>query len=114
MAEKNQDQTRLFADMVAKKQGWSVNPDQDFTATLVEGLTVNWNRYGYYLCPCRDSEGSREADSDLLCPCTYSWEDIADYGHCYCALYLSRAFVEAGKVPGDMPDRRFAGPDKGT
>ena len=107
MAEKTGEQTGGFAAMVAKKQGWKVNPEADFTSMLVEGLTVNWNRYGYYLCPCRDSEGSREADADLVCPCQSSWEDIAEYGHCYCARYLSPGFAESGRSPSGIPDRRF-------
>jgi ferredoxin-thioredoxin reductase catalytic subunit len=108
MTEKTIDQTRLFADMVARKQGWVVVPDEGLLDILVEGLTTNWNRYGYYFCPCRDSEGSREADAKLICPCKYSWADIEEYGHCYCALYLSKAFAASGKAPSGIPDRRFA------
>jgi len=109
MAEKSLDQTRTFARMVAAKQGWALNPDESFTDSLIEGLTTNWNRYGYYLCPCRDSEGSREADKEVLCPCTVSWADIAEHGHCFCALYLSRAFAASGAAPRSIPDRRYAG-----
>jgi ferredoxin-thioredoxin reductase catalytic chain len=110
MAEKKEADTRRFADMVARRQRWVVNPDESFVSLLIEGLTVNWNRYGYYLCPCRDTEGSREADAALLCPCAYSWKDIEEHGHCYCALYLSRVFADSGKAPGGIPDRRFAKP----
>ena len=95
-----------FASMVAAKQGWVLNPDAGFTADLVQGLTTNWNRYGYYLCPCRDTEGSREADAKVICPCASSWKDIEERGHCYCALYLNTAFAAAGKEPGSIPDRR--------
>jgi len=107
MTSKTAADTRLFADMVARKQGWAVNPDGGFSSLLIDGLTKNWNRYGYYLCPCRDTEGSREADAALLCPCAYSRKDIEEHGHCYCALYLSRAFAESGREPGGIPDRRF-------
>ena len=109
MPAKTVADTLRFAAMVAAKQGWTVNPDEAFLAILAEGLTVNRNRYGYYLCPCRDSEGSREADARLICPCAFSWKDIEEHGHCYCALYLSRAFSESGKIPGGIPDRRFSG-----
>jgi ferredoxin-thioredoxin reductase catalytic chain len=106
MGPKSFDQTMTFAAMVAKKQGWALNPDGGFTKDLVEGLATNWNRYGYFLCPCRDTEGSREADSAVICPCAPSWTDIEERGHCYCALYLSPAFVASGKEPGSIPDRR--------
>ncbi|MBN2874549.1 MAG: ferredoxin:thioredoxin reductase [Spirochaetales bacterium] len=108
MAEKSLDDTRTFATMVAAKQGWELNPDAEFTDSLLEGLTVNWNRYGYFLCPCRDTEGSREDDAAVVCPCTFSHADIADYGHCYCGLYLKAGFSASGKVPGGIPDRRFS------
>jgi ferredoxin-thioredoxin reductase catalytic chain len=110
MSEKDLQQTRTFASMVASKQGWRLNPDAEFTESLYEGLTVNWNRYGYYLCPCRDSDGSRETDKDLLCPCVFSWLDIAEFGHCYCALYLSEAFATSGAQPRPIKDRRFSKP----
>jgi ferredoxin-thioredoxin reductase catalytic subunit len=108
MADKSLEQTRTFAQMVAKKQGWVLNPDSGFTDSLVEGLTTNFNRYGYYLCPCRDTEGSREADKDVVCPCAYSWKDVEEKGHCYCALYLSPSFARSGQAPGGIPDRRYA------
>lgn len=107
MAEKSLEDTRKFVAMVTAKQGWDSNPDQEFTEMLMQGLTVNWNRYGYYLCPCRDTEGSREADASLICPCVHARPDIAEYGHCYCALYLESGFAASGKEPGGIPDRRF-------
>ncbi len=107
MSEKSPEQTRTFATMVAAKQGWVLNPDAAFTDSLIEGLTVNWNRYGYYLCPCRDSDGSRAADADVICPCAYSWKDIETHGHCFCALYLAPAFAQRGEQPSGIPDRRY-------
>jgi ferredoxin-thioredoxin reductase catalytic subunit len=106
MADKTTEQTSTFAAMVAKKQSWVVNPDADFTSSLIEGLTTNWNRYGYYFCPCRDSDGSREADAKAICPCAPSWKDIEEHGHCFCALYLSSEFAASGKAPQSIPDRR--------
>jgi ferredoxin-thioredoxin reductase catalytic chain len=108
MAQKTLEDTRNFAGMVVAKQGWELNPDTEFTESLLEGLTINWNRYGYYLCPCRDTEGSREADSALLCPCTFAKDDVAEHGHCYCALYLRSGFTASGGIPGGIPDRRFS------
>lgn len=109
MAEKSLDETRTFAAMVARKQGWVLNPDSSFTDSLCEGLTTNWNRYGYYLCPCRDSDGSREADASVICPCRFAPGDIETHGHCFCALYLSPDFAAAGKEPGGIKDRRYSG-----
>ena len=103
---KDYGKTERFAQMVAEKQGWVVNEDRDFVSVLIEGLTANYNRYGYYLCPCRDSEGSREADKSVICPCVFARSDIEKYGHCFCALYLSREFLASGKQPVSIPERR--------
>jgi ferredoxin-thioredoxin reductase catalytic subunit len=108
-SQKTPEDTRRFADMVAAKQGWTVNPDAEFTGTLVDGLTTNWNRYGYYLCPCRDTEGSREADASVLCPCHYARADVAEHGHCFCALFLRPDFAAAGREVRGIPDRRNSG-----
>jgi ferredoxin-thioredoxin reductase catalytic chain len=105
MPPKNLEQALVFASMVAKKQGWVLNPDAEFTKDLAQGLTTNWNRYGYFLCPCRDTEGSREADAKVICPCAPSWKDIEEQGHCYCALYLDPAFAASGQEPRSIPDR---------
>src|SRR5512145_2790762 len=106
MAEKTIEDTRRFATMVAAKQGWEINPDAEFTESLLAGLTLNWKRYGYYLCPCRDSEGERVTDADVICPCRYAKPDIEERGHCFCALYLRAGFSAGGGVPGGIPDRR--------
>ncbi len=99
--------TQRFAAMVAEKQKWKLNTDKEFTDSLIDGLTVNWNRYGYFLCPCRDTEGSRELDAAVICPCRFAAADIEEHGHCYCALYLKPEFVDQGKSPMGIPDRRF-------
>jgi ferredoxin-thioredoxin reductase catalytic subunit len=106
MPPKNLSDTATFASMVATKQHWVLNPDAEFTKSLIEGLTTNWNRYGYFLCPCRDTEGSREADAKVICPCAPSWSDTEEHGHCFCALYFSESFASSGKAPQSIPDRR--------
>ncbi len=105
--QKTFEQTKVFTEMVAHKQGWALNPDSTFYRNLVEGLTLNYNRYGYFLCPCRDTEGSREIDKPAICPCVWSKVDIPEYGHCFCALYLSKEFAESMKEPRAIPDRRY-------
>ena len=107
MPAKDSAQTRTFTEMVAAKQGWKLNADPEFYGNLLEGLKENWNRYGYFLCPCRDSEGSRELDASMICPCVWARGDIDKHGHCYCALYISPEFAASGKEPQGIPDRRY-------
>ena len=109
MAEKTLEAVRKFTEMVSAKQGWVLTPDEAFYGDLAEGLRTNWNRYGYFLCPCRDTEGSREADADVLCPCVYAKGDIERYGHCFCSLYQSAEFAGSGAAPAGIPERRGSG-----
>ncbi|MCX7655628.1 MAG: ferredoxin:thioredoxin reductase [Treponemataceae bacterium] len=109
MKEKNRGEVRHFTEMVAQKQGWVLSQDKELYEDLVTGLMVNWNRYGYFLCPCRDSEGSREKDRPIICPCIYARSDIQEYGHCFCSLYWSTAFAQSGTPPQSIPDRHQQG-----
>lgn len=104
--EKNIEDTKLFAKMVAKHKGWELNHDKELTELLFEGLTTNWNRYGYFACPCRLADGVREEDKDIICPCEYAIPDLEEYGHCYCGLYLTKEFFSSGKQCNYIPDRR--------
>jgi ferredoxin-thioredoxin reductase catalytic chain len=97
-------------DKEAEASGYHLNPDADFTKDLVEGLLVNEKRYGYWNCPCRLSGGSREADLDIICPCDYRDADIAEYGACYCALYVNENIKAGRQKARSIPERR---PKKG-
>ena len=92
--------------MVAEKQGWFLHPDEEFLDNLIEGLKVNFNRYGYFSCPCRMASGEKEKDKDIICPCDYCRPDQEDYGHCYCGLYCTPEFYEKGEMPSAIPERR--------
>ncbi|OLS13138.1 MAG: ferredoxin-thioredoxin reductase, catalytic subunit [Promethearchaeota archaeon CR_4] len=96
----------LFVTTTAQFKKWHLPHDAAFLKDLVEGLTTNYNRYGYFLCPCRDGTGVREKDKDIICPCTYCVSDQQDYGHCFCGLFLTPEFFAAGKSPQSIPERR--------
>ena len=94
-------------DEDAEAGGYHLNPDEEMTLMLVEGLLANLRRYGYMLCPCRLGEGERERDLDIICPCDYRDADLDEYGQCYCALYVSREVVEGKRrIAGQIPERR--------
>ncbi|MEO0133717.1 MAG: ferredoxin-thioredoxin reductase catalytic domain-containing protein, partial [candidate division WOR-3 bacterium] len=73
----------------AEESGYFLNPDEEFTKNLIEGLLINQERYGYFACPCRLASGDKEKDLDIICPCDYRDQDINEYGNCYCGLYVS-------------------------
>ena len=112
MPDKTTEQVKTFVSMVATKQGWVLHPSQAFLDLLVDGLKTNFNRYGYFSCPCRAASGNKEHDNDIVCPCEYCVPDQQDYGHCYCGLYLTTAFAATGKQPQPLPERRP--PEKDT
>ena len=75
----------LFSKLTreAESSGYHLNPDERLTMELVQGLLENTERYGYQLCPCRLTSGSRQADLDIVCPCDYRYQDIEEYDTCY-------------------------------
>lgn len=107
---KTPDDARRFIDAVSKHQGWAVNGDEPFVQELADGLARNYERYGYFLCPCRDGDGERTADRDIICPCAYARADQAEYGHCFCGLFLTPEFAGGAGEPHPIPERR---PDGG-
>ncbi len=90
----------------AEAAGYCVNPDDAFARDLVRGLLENEERYGYRSCPCRLARGTREQDTDIICPCDYRDPDLEEFGTCYCALYVSPAIARGDRKAGPIPDRR--------
>jgi len=93
-------------DTDAKQAGYNLNPDVEFTKSLVKGILVNEKRYGYWACPCRLASGKKSEDIDIICPCDYRDSDLNEYGSCYCALYVSKDVLEGKKELGSIPERR--------
>jgi len=97
---------RRRAESDARTYGYYLNPDPSFLRDLLDGLKRNEERYGYPLCPCRLGSGKFEFDRDILCPCDYRDPDVAEFGYCYCALYVRKDVFE-GKTPiAPIPERR--------
>ncbi len=93
-------------DREAESAGYHLNPDSEFTLSLVEGLLVNERRFGYRACPCRLASGDRIDDLDIICPCDYRDPDLGDWGACYCALYVSEEVIRGERAVRSIPERR--------
>jgi ferredoxin-thioredoxin reductase catalytic subunit len=100
---------RELHEMLKKAQepkGYYFNRDEELVFDLLEALLVNKDRYGYMNCPCRLASGDRENDKDIICPCVYREPDVAQYGSCYCNLYVSKEWNEK-RIPHEfVPERR--------
>ena len=96
-------------DMLKKVQeskGYFFNKDREKVFELLEALIQNKERYGYMACPCRLAGGDRENDRDIICPCVYREPDVAEYGSCYCNLYVSQAWNDGSVDQVYVPERR--------
>jgi ferredoxin-thioredoxin reductase catalytic subunit len=100
------EKVRQRAESDAKTYGYFLNPDPAFLSDLLEGLRKNEERYGYPACPCRVATGQLELDRDIICPCDYRDPDVAEYGTCYCALYVRKDIIESKTPLQPIPERR--------
>jgi ferredoxin-thioredoxin reductase catalytic subunit len=87
-------------------KGYFFNKDKEFVLDLMESLLINRDRYGYMACPCRLASGNRELDKDVFCPCVYRDPDVAEFGACYCGLYVSKEWNEDKIAHDVVPERR--------
>ena len=94
---------RVEAD--AKTNGYNLIPDPEILQMFIESLKANEDKYGYATCPCRLASGNLEFDRDIICPCDYRDPDVAEYGACYCRLYVNKAVYESKNLP-NVPERR--------
>ncbi|MDD5689302.1 MAG: ferredoxin-thioredoxin reductase catalytic domain-containing protein [Caldisericia bacterium] len=95
----------------AKREGYLLNPDENFLDSLFEGLYKNVVRYGYPSCPCRLSTAILKEDLDIVCPCLYRDPDLYHYGRCFCGLYMTEAYMKSKDRPV-VPNRRPIEPAK--
>ncbi len=96
---------RILKDSQEPK-GYFFNKDKQRVMELLEALLVNKERYGYMACPCRLASGDKENDRDIICPCVYREDDVAQYGSCYCNLYVSKQWNEGSIEHAYVPERR--------
>jgi len=91
---------------VQEPKGFFFNNDRERVFDLLEALLANKERYGYMVCPCRLAAGDRDADRDIICPCAYREPDVAEFGSCYCNLYVSEAWNQGEISEEYIPERR--------
>ena len=102
------DARQLYEQLkkIQEPKGYYFNKDRDRVFELLEGLLRNKERYGYSVCPCRLASGERADDKDIICPCVYRAPDVAEYGSCYCNLYVSPAWNDETIEHAYVPERR--------
>ncbi|MHA1204744.1 MAG: ferredoxin-thioredoxin reductase catalytic domain-containing protein [Candidatus Heimdallarchaeaceae archaeon] len=107
------EEVKKYVQNIAKKKNWKLHPNNDGTLDmLIQGLKDNYNRIGYFNCPCRDTNENIQLDRDICCPCDYAEEDINEYGRCYCALFFKKDYdftknQEIEMIPERRPKDRY-------
>src|SRR3989337_2061276 len=91
----------------AKSHGYTINQDKQVVEEILTGLAVNEKRYGYKVCPCRLATGKYQLDCDIICPCSYCFQDVEKNGRCYCSLFVSDRYVFSDtSLPQHVPDSK--------
>ena len=91
---------------IQESKGFYFNDDPGMTMPLLSSLLLNKVRYSYMACPCRLASGVMENDRDIICPCAYRDQDVAEHQACYCGLYVSKAWNESRVPHKQVPERR--------
>lgn len=91
---------------VQEPKGYYFSSQRERVMELMEALLTNKARYGYMVCPCRLASGDRNLDRDIICPCEYREPDVAEFGSCYCNLYVSKAWNDGTIEQAYVPERR--------
>ena len=102
------DASELYGKLkkIQEPKGYYFSNNHERVMELLEALLVNKERYGYMVCPCRLASGDRDNDRDIICPCDYREPDVAEFGSCYCNLYVSKAWNEGTIDQEYVPERR--------
>ena len=102
------DAEKLYETLkrLQEPRGYFFSKDHEHVMGLLEALLVNKKRYGYMCCPCRLASEDRVKDADIICPCKYREADVAQYGSCYCNLYVSADWNNSTILHEYVPERR--------
>lgn len=87
----NDELIRIWERFSDKSAEFKLNPDKNLVNMVAEGVLGNEKKTGLKLCPCRVSDGTREGDLKLICPCNFkihtTWNT---QGRCWCGLFVKR------------------------
>ena len=89
--EYNENLARIME--IAHDNGYILNPDQERVKKVVGLMTMNYNEFGKYYCPCKQSHPLDPA-KDILCACPPLADEIERDGHCFCKLFWATKGVE--------------------
>lgn len=71
----------------AKTRGYRVNPNWMMYTNLLLWLVESEESFGERYCPCFEPSDDISLNKDLVCPCKFIEQDIAEKGTCHCGLF---------------------------
>ena len=77
-----------WAKCYANEKGWRLNTNEKQLNAVIRGLARNWVKHGEKYCPCRVRSGDPHIDKEIICPCIYHKDEVANDGHCHCHLFF--------------------------
>jgi ferredoxin-thioredoxin reductase catalytic chain len=78
-----------WARQYAREHRWILNPDIRQLEIVIRDLVRNEARFGARYCLCRIRRNDPAKDLNIVCPCIFHEEEIAEEGHCYCNLFYA-------------------------
>jgi len=76
-------------EKIAQEKEYILNPDQERMQKVVGLMTMNYNEFGKYYCPCKQSHPI-DPEKDVLCPCSPLADEVEKDGHCFCKLFFQK------------------------
>lgn len=83
-----QKSIREWAAEYAASKDWHLNPNDKQLDAVLKGLARNTVRLGERYCPCRMRTGDEETDREIICPCIFHEDELANDGNCHCRLFF--------------------------
>ncbi len=85
----NKEELRKAWENFTEKNDFALNPDSKHVNIIIEGILKNEEKFGLKLCPCRLSDGTRQKDLELICPCNFKIQKTwKEKGMCWCGLFV--------------------------
>jgi len=86
----NKEELIKIWERFTEKTDFKLN-DKEHIDIVAKGVLTMEEKTGLKLCPCRLSDGSKEKNIELLCPCNFKiqtkWKQQDE---CWCGLFVKR------------------------
>ena len=76
-------------DELTHSGNYKLNPDNERVEKVIGLMTMNFNEFGKYYCPCKQSH-PLDPNKDVLCPCPQLADEVEKDGNCFCKLFFRK------------------------